>query len=107
MLNAKRCLMNNLSLSSDLMKGQEMTNETKKLLEDADEYLDKAYKSIRIAISDLRKDKDMQIRIQPILTEIDKAKQDLEQLLYPASDIEIYRFTTEDKSVVFTEANHI
>ncbi len=49
-----------------------MTKETKDLLEKANEALDVAYKNVRIAISDLRDDKGMRIRLQPILNEIQR-----------------------------------
>ncbi len=84
-----------------------MTNETKDLLEKANEALDVASKNVRIVISDLRDDKAEQIPLQTILNKIDKAKQELEELLYPAvSDVEMFRFTTGEKSVVFSSANH-
>jgi hypothetical protein len=65
-----------------------MNIETRELLEKANESLDEAYKNIRIVISDLGEEKTDRMKLWVILNEIDKAKQELEKLLYPAQDIE-------------------
>lgn len=83
-----------------------MIKETKDLLERANGSLDVAYKNVRIAISDLR-DEAISENLKVILMEIDQSKRKLENLLYPPkSDVEIFRFVTDEKSVVFSEANH-
>jgi hypothetical protein len=82
-----------------------MTKETRKLLEIANENLDTSYKAVRIAISDLR-DEDTS-KLREILNDIDKAKQELEKLLYPVSDVEIFELVSDGKRIVFSEANHI
>lgn len=94
-------------------KGDKMTNETEKLLEklleDANENLDKAYKKVRIAISDSRTEPIADI-LKEILTNIDKAKEELEKLLYPAvSNVEIFAIVDGDGRIVskYSEANHI
>jgi hypothetical protein len=79
--------------------------ETNQLLRIADTCLDKAYKHVRIAISDQRDDKEAQIALQPILNGIDAQKRALENLL-SVSDTESYRYTVDGKSTVFTKANH-
>ena len=85
---------------------EKMNKETRELLERANESLDVAYKNIRIAISDLR-DSTFSEGLKKILTDIDKQKQEIEKLLNPVvSDVEIFRFTTDEKSWRFSEANH-
>ena len=82
-----------------------MNKDIRELLQIADTCLDKAYKHVRIAMSDLRDDKEAQIALQPILSGIDAQKQALEELL-SVSDVESYRYTVDGNSVVFTKANH-
>jgi len=79
--------------------------ETSQLLFVADTCLDKAYKHVSIAMSDLRDDKDAQIVLQPILNGIDAQKLALKKLL-AESDVESYRYTVDGKSTVFSSANH-
>jgi hypothetical protein len=86
-----------------------INRETSQLLLVADTCLDKAYKHVRIAMSDLRDDKDAQIVLQPILNGIDAQKLALKKLLAESdaeSDVESYRYTVDGKSTVFSSANH-
>jgi hypothetical protein len=85
-----------------------MNQETRKLLEDADKHLERAYLNVRIAISDLRDDKAEQMPLQSIFVTIDKAKVELEKILEAksVSDIEIFEFVTDGKRIIFSEANH-
>lgn len=85
-----------------------MKNETRNLLESADKALDVAYKNVRIAISDLR-DKPIDDNLRNIIINIDKIKQELEELLKtkPVSDVEIFELIEDGKRTVFSEANHI
>ena len=82
-----------------------INRETSQLLLVADTCLDKAYKHVRIAMSDLRDDKDAQIVLQPIINGIDAQKLALKKLL-AESDVESYRYTVDGKSTVFSSANH-
>ena len=86
-----------------------MLNETRKLLEVANESLDIAYKNVRIAISDTRDQKAEQMVLQPILVTIDKAKVELEKILEAeansVSDVEMFELVADGKRRVFSEAN--
>lgn len=100
-----------------------MNKETRDLLEKANDNLDKAYINIRIAISDLQ-DESVSTDLRVILLEIDKQKQEIEKLLYLPEDDpkgkaepfggtfmnftsgEIFKYTTDEKSWRFSEANH-
>ncbi len=83
-----------------------MNKEARELLDRANESLWVAYKNIRIAIADLQ-DESVSKDLRDILIEIDKQKQEIEKLLYPAvSDVEIFKLTTPEKSWRFSEANH-
>ena len=83
-----------------------INKEVRELLEKANDNLDKAYKSFRIAISDMRDDEGVNKELKAILIEIDQAKRKLEHLLYPISDVEIFKLVTSDKTWFFSKANH-
>jgi len=83
-----------------------MTKETRELFEKIDEDLYIAYKNVRIVISEL-KDEDISEGLIYANMRIDEAKQEIEKLLGSVSNVEIFRLTTDDKSVVFSEANHV
>ena len=89
-----------------------MNIETRKLLEESDKALDRAYKNARFAIADLKSDNpdDSNIMILwVILNDIDKAKVELEKILEAksGSDVEMFELVAEWKRTVFSEANHV
>ncbi len=97
-----------------------ITNQkAKELIQETIENLLTGHDNLFHAISEI-KNTGLRIDLDIIKQEIDTVREKLEDIVYPAADDlptelpiiglvtqeEMYRFTTDDKSVVFSSANH-